>query len=347
MPGPSLALCLEQTLGHRAHGLNIEAALREREPSAAIHRIEYSEQGRLRLPWALRGSARALRQWRAVRQRPDVTLFHTSTISLFAPRTRRKYVVSLDATPLQVDAMGQWYAHTPGNEQAERLKRRWYRSVFGRAEALVAWSCWAAESLERDYGIPRERILIAHPGAPAPFFDIARNDASRRKPRILFVGGDFPRKGGDVLLQAFAPLAERAELVLVTDAAVPTTPGVTRLSGIRPGTPALLEAFAAADIFCLPTRGDCTPVALGEAMAAGLPVVTTRVGSNGETVTDREDGVIVRAGNAAELQAALASLVDDCALRRRMGAAARETARERMHAPTNARRIIELLRSAA
>lgn len=339
---PRLALCLEQTLGHRAHGLNLEAAAREAE--AAVHRVEYDEQPRIRAPWALRGSWYAARALRA--SRADVSLFHTSTISLFAARGGGRYVVSADATPVQVDAMGAWYRHDRGPAAAEQAKRLWYRQVFGRAAALVAWSKWAARSFVNDYGADGSRILVAHPGAPAGFFEIEREYAVR-KPRILFVGGDFDRKGGDLLLQAFEPLADRAELVIVTDADVPRTPRVRVVCGIRPGTDEQRQVFAEADIFCLPTRGDCTPVVLGEAMAAGLAVVTTRVGSNAETVAAGETGFLVEPGDEVELGESLRALVDDAGLRERLGRNGRAVARDRMDAAANARKVIDWMRAVA
>ena len=340
---PRLALCLEQTLGHRAHGLNLEAAAAQ--AGATVHRVEYEEHPRIRAPWAVRGSwqaAQALRGTAPV----DVSLFHTSTISLFAGRAQGRYVVSADATGVQLDAMGAWYQHARGPAAVERAKRAWYRHVFVQAAALVAWSKWAARSFVNDYGVDGSRILVAHPGAPAGFFELER-DYGTRRPRVLFVGGDFKRKGGDLLLEAFAPLAKRAELVIVTDAQVPVRPGVRVVSGIRPGTAEQRHVFAAADIFCLPTRGDCTPVVLGEAMAAGLPVVTTRAGSNGETVRAGETGFLVPPDNVAMLSESLRALVDDAGLRERLGRNGRSVARERMDAGVNARKVIDWMRAVA
>lgn len=341
-----MALCLEQTLGHRAHGQNLEAVLTEREEHVDVVRIEYPERVRTRLPWAIRGSAGAIRGLRAVAG-PGVALFHTQTISLFAPLARMPYIVSVDATPVQVDGMGRWYNHRRGPQIAEGAKRRWYARVFGGAAGIVSWSEWAADSLVSDYGVDRDRVLVAHPGAPAAFFDIHRNGAGSRLPRILFVGGDFERKGGPALLDAFQSLRGRAELVLVTGADVPETPGVRVLRGVRPGTGDLLRAFAEADIFCLPTLGDCTPVALGEAMAAGLPVITTSVGSNTETVCDGEHGFVISPGDTVALAEALERLVDDGPLRLAMGRAARAHARDRMDARRNAHRVLDYMAAVA
>ncbi|MGE5597680.1 MAG: glycosyltransferase family 4 protein [Hyphomicrobiales bacterium] len=345
MAHPRLALCLEQTLGHRAHGQNLEAAAGSRANTDVV-RVEYPDRTRLRVPWALRGSWLARSQLRD-RGRRDAILFHTQTISLFAAQASRgaPYVVSLDATPRQVDEMGQWYRHGAGPRPVEAAKARWYREVFAGASALVTWSQWAADSLVREYGCAGKRIEVAHPGASRAFFEIQRVSKSAR-PRILFVGGDFERKGGHDLLRAFEPLAGRAELVLVTEAQVPERPGVRVVHGVRPGTPEQFRAFAEADIFCLPTYGDCTSVAIGEALAAGLPVVTTSVGSNRETVPEAA-GRIIAPGDAPALTAALDELASDASLRLRAGEAAREHARAHMDAAANARRVLALLEEVA
>jgi len=348
MTSPRVALCLEQTLGHRAHGQNVEAAAQACDTlDVSVHRVEYTPS-RLHVPWALRASHIARNQVRESGRRYDALLFHTQTVSLFAQAAARggKYVVSLDATPRQVDEMGRWYRHRRGPSVLESAKARWYRHVFRDAAAFVTWSEWAADSLSSDYGVSNKPILVAHPGAARRFFEIPRPRTAGGRPRILFVGGDFERKGGYDLLAAFAPLASQAELVLVTPTPLPPAPGVTVLRDVQPGSDAQLRAYAEADLFCLPTYGDCTSVAIGEALAAGLPVVTTSVGSNSETVP-LAAGRIVPPGNVPALQEALRELVEDGALRERMSAAAREHARQHMDAAVNARRILDLLREVA
>lgn len=346
MSHPRITLCLEQTLGHRAHGQNLESVLAARPERFGVVRVDDAGSGRRRLPWALQGSAKA---WRGLRasETADAAFFHTQTIALFAPLARVPYVVSVDATPIQLDGMGRWYAHRRGPRPAEAAKRRWYAHVLGRAAGVVAWSDWAADSLAQDYGVPRDRILVAHPGAQEAFFSIQRHRPASHRPRILFVGGDFARKGGPALLDAFRALEGRAELLLVTAADVRAGPGVRVLRGLRPGSDALVRAYADADLFCLPTLGDCTPVVLGEAMAAGLPVVTTNVGSNGETVRHGEHGFLIPPGDATALEAVLRRLVDDAGLRQAMGTAARAWAREHMDASVNAHRVLDYVVEAA
>src|SRR5206468_3682262 len=100
--------------------------------------------------------------------------------------------------------------------------------------------------------------------------------APRSRPaRVLFVGGDFKRKGGPALLEVMrGPLAGWCELHVVTQAEVAPQPGVVVHRGLQANSPELLRLFATADIFVLPTMADCLAVVLMEATAAGLPVIT-------------------------------------------------------------------------
>ncbi len=337
-------LLIEQTLGHRTHGMNLEAAGAAAAVKPRMGKVNFTARGRIPLPWAIRGSWQALRKARRAAHVTSVTFYHTQTVSLFAPLGPKPYIVSIDATPKQLDAMGAFYSHRAQPAPLESAKRAWYGLVLRRSAAVICWSQWAGDSIVNDYGIDPGKIkLVAHPGAPAALFAIERGARRPGPVRILFVGGEFERKGGEHLLEAFASLRDRAELVLMTESEVEPAEGVRIELGVRPGMERFRQLWEEADIFCLPTLGDCTPVALGEALAAGLPVVTTRVGSNEETIRDGETGLLVPPAHTEALAAALARLVDDQSLRQRMSGAARLDAIERMDALKNARRILRLL----
>lgn len=336
--------CLEQALGHRTHGQNLEAAMERRAFAADVVRVE-QPAGPSKVPWAVRGSRDA---WSVLRQRPPSgpVFFHTQTISLFAPLAARAqpFVVSVDATPVQVDSMGDWYAHRRSASALEAVKKRWYRSVLDGAAAVVAWSEWAAASLVNDYGVSPRKLTVAHPGAPAAMFDLQRPRPGNGVTRILFVGGDFRRKGGPGLLEAFRSIRrDDLELVLVTEADVEPEAGVRVEHGVRPGSERLLAELARADVFCLPTLGDCTPVAVEEAMAAGLPVVATRVGAIPEAVVEGQCGLLVPPGDVHALAEALTILLDDTSARRHMAEASRARARRHFDAEANASRILDLV----
>jgi glycosyltransferase involved in cell wall biosynthesis len=85
-----------------------------------------------------------------------------------------------------------------------------------------------------------------------------------------------------------------------------------------------------ADIFVLPSYNEGLPMSVLEAMAWGLPVVTTPVGGIPELIENRVDGLLVRPGDIGDLREALVSLAADRALRHRLGCNARERV-ERNH----------------
>jgi glycosyltransferase involved in cell wall biosynthesis len=99
---------------------------------------------------------------------------------------------------------------------------------------------------------------------------------------------------------------------------------VVTLTGTREDVPALL---ARADVFALSSRSEGAPLSILEAMAARLPVVSSRVGGVPELVVDGETGLLVPPGDPEALAVALGRLVADPGLRRRLGAAGRERAR--------------------
>lgn len=81
------------------------------------------------------------------------------------------------------------------------------------------------------------------------------------------------------------------------------------------------ELFGRADVYLLPSFGEGQPVSILEAMARGLPVVSTRVGAVPDTVVDGETGILVEPGDSHGLAMALEQLIDDAELRTKLGAA--------------------------
>jgi len=97
-------------------------------------------------------------------------------------------------------------------------------------------------------------------------------------------------------------------------------------AGDREDVPALLAAM---DLFLLPSLGEGISNTVLEAMAAGLPVIATRVGGNPELVVEGETGHLVPVGDPAALAAAMLPLLEDGARRRALGEAGRQSVRER------------------
>jgi glycosyltransferase involved in cell wall biosynthesis len=139
--------------------------------------------------------------------------------------------------------------------------------------------------------------------------------------RALFIGGDFPRKGGLELLKAWrsSNLGNRAALDIVTD--WPLEPGDLPL-GVSPYTASWRELWRQADFFVMPTKHEAFGMVYQEAAAAGLPVVATNLNAIPEIVEDRVTGILVDPGNLPALVSAMRTLVESAELRHRMGLAA-------------------------
>ena len=205
------------------------------------------------------------------------------------------------------------------------------RTIYTTASAIFTLSDRLRASFTADYGVPAERVVTAHPG---PNLDVSsvtsrppRRDAD--PPTILFMGKDFERKGGDVLLQAFELVRARvpdARLRIIGPPALPSAPkGVEMMGTLRKAVPqefaALLDALRTTDVFCLPTHYEPFGIVVIEAMALGVPCVTSDTWAMPEMVIDDETGLIAPDGDARALADRLVRLLEDPVLARRMGLA--------------------------
>lgn len=348
---------LEQTLGHVTHGQNLRRLLQDVpgldatwldvpfRPSGARYRLPPAS-----LNWSLRGSMFARDALMAKgRHDLDAAFVHTMTISLLGRPfyERVPTVISVDATPVNIDSLAAAYSHRRQPGAVERAKRVLVKRALERACGYVSWSEWAKRSLVEDYGVQAEKVLVIPPGTDLQLF---AKDSARRPglPRILFVGGDFIRKGGDLLLQAFRErLSGKAELHLVTNHPLAPEEGVFTYAGLGPNSESLIRLYKDADIFALPTRADCLAVVLGEAMAASLPIVTTSVGAHPEAVQHGRTGYIIEPDDQAALADALEQLIDNPELRGSMGAAGRALGEQRFDAGKNALKVVEYMKCVA
>ncbi len=346
---------MEQTLGNATHYTNMRAVVDE-DPrvDASWYPLTFPPRGALetvppiRGNWSLRASLRARRilARAGAADRHDALFFHTQVTTLFSVAVMRRApsVISLDATPRNYDSLGAAYGHRESGEAVEGLKAALNRRALHAARAFVTFSDWARRSLIDDYGVDGERITVIPPGVNLALWPRPTPRGHTGPVRVLFVGGDFARKGGNLLLQAFrAGLHEQCELHLVTRESVPPAPNIHVYQGVAPNSDLLRRLYADADIFALPTLADCYSHASIEAMACGLPVITCPVGGIPEIVRDGETGLLVPPGDGAALAAALKELVGDPARRVSMGLRGRSIVERDYDSAVNARRILAIM----
>lgn len=219
------------------------------------------------------------------------------------------------------------------------------RRVLRRADAVVAVAAPTRDALVAA-GVPAARVHLVENAidveAVAAEAREARAEVRRSldlpdgTPMVLALGRLSPEKGHAVLLDAWAEAApERAVLCLVGDGAsadalrrraATLPPGGVRFLGWR-SDPA--RCLGAADLFVLPSLREGLPLAVLEAMAAGVPVVASAVGGVPEALGGGWCGTLVPPGDAGALARALRSALADLAAARATAQAALERVRER------------------
>ena len=185
------------------------------------------------------------------------------------------------------------------------------------------------------YGVPRSRIAVTPPGTTKPTRPVRRRPA-RGRVEFLCVASVTPRKGHLILVEALATLADRdwhCRCIgsLTRDAAAASAvryeigrrglKGRIALAG--EWEPARLgEAYGAADAVVLPSFHEGYGMALAEALAHGVPVISTTAGAIPDTVPP-DAGLLVPPGDVAALGEALRRFIDEPPLRARLAAGAR------------------------
>jgi glycosyltransferase involved in cell wall biosynthesis len=283
-------------------------------------------------------------------QKFDVLFFHTQMPSVFCHGFMGQIptVVSIDATPKQFLDIGKFYGlKSDINTPLERRRDRWYRRAFTSSAKVVTFSQWAADSVVADYGVAPANVQVFTPGVDLnkwkPGYARDRNEV-----RLLFVGGELKRKGGDLLLRWMRECAPaNCTLDVVTRDKVPETARTTVHNDLNSNDPRLISLYQNADLFVMPTRSDCSPNVLAEAMAAGVPVLSTNITSIPEMVLkyggDTPAGLLVPAGDWPAFESALTDLTGNPQTLRAMAVAARQRAEARYDGHATMTRELDML----
>lgn len=201
-------------------------------------------------------------------------------------------------------------------------QHEWLLSRFSRR--IVANAARLRGVLVERFGVPAAKVAVVPNGVDTAFFR-PREDEGAQTPLVLCVARRVGRKDLPTLLAAFQSVRARmpeARLRIVGNGPldVPATAGVEVLAA--PGD--IRPHLAAASVFALSSVDEGAPNVIIEAMASGLPVVTTEAGGAGELVVPGVTGLTVAPGDAAALAEALLVLLGDAALAGEMGRAGRQ-----------------------
>lgn len=236
---------------------------------------------------------------------------------------------------------------------ASRLKRGldFEREVYSGHAAIFTMSNWLANSFVKDFGVPREKVHAVYAGINMPE-PAAKERGSYAAPSIVFVGKDFPRKGGEVLLAAFAKVRREiraATLTLVGPQLENLPEGVVCAGFVSKSSPEgiahLSGLYRDASLFVLPSLYEPFGIAFCEAMAHGLPCIGTSICAMPEIIDHNNTGLIVPPMDSESLAVAMLHLLKDEKAREQLGMAGRKRYESLFTWDNVAGRIVSTLRS--
>ena len=235
-------------------------------------------------------------------------------------------------------------------------KRIAQAAAFHLCDAVVC-NCQAAADLLKKHGLDEEKLAVIPNYVPREAFeDVA--PALAKKEGVIRIGMvarmNHAVKNHPLLLRAFAILAREAPMELVLAGDGPLRSGLEQLAselgiagkviflGDRRDIGAVLRSL---DVAVLTSKSEALSNAILEAMAAGLPVVASRVGGNTELVEEGKTGFLFSVGNEQELVTALHTVLTSSEVRIQMGSEARRRVLERYHMDVVLKHFRELYHS--
>lgn len=220
-----------------------------------------------------------------------------------------------DATAAQVGAARAWeFAHFSAREIARIVG--YQRDIFEDCTTIFPRTQWAAESVIRDYGMPPSKVMPAgagpnHLAEPYPH-------APYDNKTILFVGIEFERKGGPLLVEAFQQLRLRhpdARLRIVGCTPAIDVPGVEVIGHVSKDAPGgmdrLLQLYSEAAVFCIMSAFEPFGIVLLEAQNSYVPCVAPARFAFPEMIVDGVAGRLVPDASPATLAGILGEMLDD------------------------------------
>jgi glycosyltransferase involved in cell wall biosynthesis len=226
------------------------------------------------------------------------------------------------------------------------------------ADVICPTSHTASMSAVAAFGIPWNRIRIVPNGVEPAFLAVertaARNAASDNGP-VVYFGRIEHNKGVDLLVEAVAGMTEPRPEVLIVGRGAAEADLRNRVA--RAGLPVRFLGWQSPDALCrilegaalavLPSREESFGNAIVEAMAAGIPLITTRAGAIPEVVGDTGAALLVPADDAPALRGAMREVLSwDAPRRNALGAAGRERVRTRFSWTSSAEQLTRVYEAA-
>lgn len=337
----------------RTGGMSRIMALTHDYVAAAGHEVDYfraeevpahwqGRQARLTFPWALhRYAVQAARRG----QPYDVINVHEPSAALVA--STKKAAGNPAVVVMSHGVMQRGWEIELAEKQLGREGPSWKTRLVYPLTALTqaAWSLRKADYIvclnQQDRRYLQEKLGVSathvQPGAATLYAEQARARNYARAEKLLFAGTWIPRKGTRDLVAAFVRLAEihpRLQLIVLGGGVPPEQVQAAFPVALRERVQCVstaseeetAAAFAAADIYILPSLFEGTPLTLIEAMMSGLPIVTTDTCGMADVIRDGETGLLIPLRAPERIFEAVNALLESESLRTRLGQAAQTEA---------------------
>jgi glycosyltransferase involved in cell wall biosynthesis len=270
---------------------------------------------------------------------PKADVFHVSNQIRFPPKG-----VKLTATIYDMTCRLMPELHTAANIQADENLAR---NVLARADRLIAISENSRQDAARLLGLDADRIEVIYPGVPEVYFGAQPRPSEQ--PYVLYLGAIEPRKNVDTLLDAWSSFRLRGDFDLViagasgwagekTLARLAARPAGVRYFGYV-AEDELPGLIAGASAFIYPSLYEGFGFPVAQAMAAGVPVITSNTSCLPEVAG--EGALFVDPRSAAEIQAAMEKLLTSPALQQELRTAGLARAKREYRWEICARKSLE------
>jgi glycosyltransferase involved in cell wall biosynthesis len=369
----NVAFVNENTLGHASYLLPFVEELRK-HPELGIepHVIDATPLPPSLSHWA-NFSVRGLRKWGldfgSARWRMTVSSFVRQEVNrLGASHVLDAIVVNTQSVALELAEMAAvlpvfvcfdatfeqlaaspWFAPNLGSRlflpvTSARI-RGCERRLFEAAHRLIPWSEAARQSLLKDYHCSPEKIRLLPPS-----IDLRSRKGVHKtnaRPQILFVGGDFYRKGGVFLLECYRRwFSTTCDLHLVTHSPIEPEAGVYVHHNVQPYSAAWFERWLGADVFLFPSTLETFGIVLLEALAFQVPVISSDVGAARFVLAGGRAGRLLEDRKPETMAGVLREVLRDSSAARQRALEGRKLVEECFDLSRNTQRLANWLQEA-
>lgn len=202
------------------------------------------------------------------------------------------------------------YKHSGFQDMSiEKLKKRLYYQlkIYEKCSGVFVFSNYLASALENEKILPKNKIHVVYSGVHVKYKSSKEEKITNSFKSILFVGRDFYRKGGDLLVEAFEIIRKEysSEINLIIagpqkwpmEGDIPE--GVIFLGDSK--WDALEKYYKVSDVFCMPSRFEAFGIAIAEALCFGIPCVVRNDFAMNEIIQQGKNGYLINEDNKYEL----------------------------------------------